>query len=256
MSLLELQSDQTALVAALGSSAVLELTELQAQRMDELSFRRGLRAYRVNAQAMAQRALAAVYRPLQVWLGTSSFEALAWAFWRSCPPQRGDLADWGAGLEDFLRAQPEMEALPCQLACLCWASHQAERAADGHLDADSLWLLTKQCPQRLGLQMRPGLSLQTASSAAMRLWQGGGGISELMDGNKSAEPVLVWRKAWVAQARCLAAGEHALLDVLLQGLDLSAGLQAALRVQPDFDFGLCLQFLLRDECLCSAYEIK
>lgn len=247
MSRLELQAQQSALLAAIASDAV-EVEGLQGLAGN--SRQRGLLAYRTHAQALAQRALAAAYSPLQAWLGEASFAALAWAFWRADPPQQGALAQWGGGLADFLAAQPGMEALPCQLARLCWAAQQAERALDAELDPASLALLAQREAQFLGLHLRPGVALVQASPAALALWRGE------PEADQGEAPVLVWRQAWVARARLLCAGEHRLLQALLAGADLDCALRQALSAQPGFDFGLCLQTLLQEECLWAAYEIK
>jgi len=254
MSRFELQARQAALVAALSSDTV-EVQGLRGLAPAGAGLRRGLLAYRVNAQALACRALAAAYAPLQAWLGAQSFEGLAWAFWRASPPQRGDLAQWGAGLADFLAAQPEMEVLPCQLARLCWAAHQVQAARDAELDAASLALLAQHEPQALGLRLRPGVCLVQASRAALACWRGVAAV-EIEAADEDEAPVLVWPQAWVARARVLAAGEHGFLQALLAGEDLDSALHLAFSAQANFDFGLCLQTLLQEDCLWSAYEIK
>lgn len=263
MSRLELATQQAALVAALasGASVVPGLRGVGLKQAEGPNLQRGLVAYRANAQALAVRALAAVYDPLQACLGEACFEAMAWAFWRASPPQRGDLAEWGSGLADFLALQAEMDALLCQLASLCWAAHLAERAADVELDRPSLQLLGQSSPENLGLRMRPGLSLQQVSPAALLLWQGGGGAGEDLIAaarmmSWTPEPLLVWRQAWTARARGLSAAEHALLQAVLEGLDLDTALQSALRLQPDYDFGASLQSWLREECLWAAIEFN
>ncbi|MBB4841540.1 hypothetical protein HNP55_000035 [Paucibacter oligotrophus] len=254
----ELQARQAALLAALasGRGAVPGLCGLGSAGLQ-----RGLQAYRSNAQALAARALAAVYGPLHAWLGEASFAAMAWAFWRASPPQRGDLAEWGADLADFLARQPQMEALPCQLARLCWAAHRAEGCADGVLDGPSLHLLAQLEPARLGLRMRPGLSLQQISPAALLLWRGGAAADEdLIAAARMLswvpQPLLVWRQAWTVQARFPDPAEAVLLQALLAGLDLDTALQSALLMQPDYDFGVVLQRWLREECLWAALEIN
>lgn len=254
MSRLELQADQAALVAALSSSTV-EVKGLRGLGPATAGLRRGLLAYRVNAQALACRALAAVYSPLRDWLGAASFEGLAWAFWRASPPQRGDLAEWGEGLADYLAAQAEMEDLPCQLARLCWAAHRVEAARDAELDAPSLALLAQREPQDLGLRLRPGVCLVQASPAALACWRAAP-EAEIEAGGEQTCPVLVWRQAWVARARVLAAGEHVFLQALLAGEDLDTALHLAFSAQADFDFGICLQTLLQEDCLWAAYEIE
>jgi hypothetical protein len=66
-------------------------------------------------------------------MGQEQFEGLAVHFWRLHPPVRGDLAQWGAGLDDFLRSIPELMAsepyLP-DVASLEWALHAGKTAPD------------------------------------------------------------------------------------------------------------------------------
>ena len=70
-------------------------------------FGRGLQAYRANAGALAERALAAAFPTLQQLLGDESFAALARHFWLASPPAHGDIATWGEGLSaTFLLGQP------------------------------------------------------------------------------------------------------------------------------------------------------
>ena len=57
---------------------------------------RGLRAYRANAQATAARALAAAYPTVAALVGADTFGQISHRHWLQQPPQRGDLAEWGA----------------------------------------------------------------------------------------------------------------------------------------------------------------
>ena len=95
---------------------------------------RGLQAYRANGSELAARVLTAAYPTIQGELGEESFAQLAKHLWRPQPPVRGDLAQWGGGLADFLRGQPDLMAnephLP-EVAELDWALHTAAYAADG-----------------------------------------------------------------------------------------------------------------------------
>ena len=70
--------------------------------------RRGLMAYQTNRHELAQRALAAAYPVLGELLGTESFAALARAYWHTCPPRRGDLAQWGGALDQFVRDDEQL----------------------------------------------------------------------------------------------------------------------------------------------------
>ena len=94
---------------------------------------RGLQAYRSNASVLAQQVLAVAYPTVKRFMGAEQFDGLAVHLWRTHPPSKGDLAQWGDALEDFLRAIPELMAnephLP-DVAALEWALHVAKTAPD------------------------------------------------------------------------------------------------------------------------------
>jgi hypothetical protein len=195
---------------------------------------RGLPVYRNNLVALSAQALAVPFARLREVLGAEDFAALAWTFWRACPPQSGDLGQWGGGLADFLVAQAgEASGLP-DLARLDWALHLAERAEDATLEADSLALLG-QCPlESVWLQLRPGVALLAQS-----------------DG-----PVLVWRQGWRGQSHALTNAEAAFMRAVLDGVPLADAL-AATRVKGfagshDFDFAAWLQAALRNTWLIGV----
>ena len=193
---------------------------------------RGLQAYRVNAQALSARVLAAVFPQLQSLLGTASFESMAWAFWRASPPSQSDLAQWGGALADFLAAQDGIDAEPLDLARLEWALHRAEAAADVELDALSLGLLASVEATDLVLRLRPGVQLLAAQSTG---------------------PVLVWRTAWRAHSAALTRGEAALMQALLDGVCLDRALALA---GSEFDFSAWLQAALRETWLQRAERLN
>jgi hypothetical protein len=96
-------------------------------------YQRGLQAYRSNASLLAQRVLAAAFPTVRRLMGGESFDGLAVHFWRTHPPTKGDLAQWGEGLEDFFRTIPELmqhEAYLPDVAALEWALHVGLTAAD------------------------------------------------------------------------------------------------------------------------------
>jgi len=227
---------QQALVAALTRRDLLPegLAPLAGVKGADGGVARGLQAYRLNAQALCAKALAATYPRLREALGEDDFDAMAWAFWRTHPPLRGDLALWGEALSDFLAAQPGMDPALCDGARLEWASLVAERAADAVLDIASLDLLASRDPAALGLRLRPGLQVLVQQ-----------------DG-----PWLVWRLGWRAASRALSEGEAALLRALLQGRSLDAGLSEAMSSDPAFDFSSWLQIALQEAWLQAAFVLN
>ncbi|MDI9332761.1 MAG: DNA-binding domain-containing protein [Cytophagales bacterium] len=96
-------------------------------------YQRGLQAYRSNAALLAQRVLAAAFPTARRLMGDESFDGLAVHFWRTHPPEKGDLAQWGGELETFLRAIPELmqhEPYLPDVVALEWALHAGQTAAD------------------------------------------------------------------------------------------------------------------------------
>jgi Putative DNA-binding domain len=131
-----LAQQQSQLLAALFDpwTSVQVNTDVASQQAWPASqYQRGLQAYRSNASVIAQGVLTAAYPTLKRLMGQDQFEGLAVHFWRTRPPVRGDLAQWGVGLDDFLRVIPELMAhepyLP-DVASLEWALHAGKTAAD------------------------------------------------------------------------------------------------------------------------------
>jgi Putative DNA-binding domain len=113
-------------------------------------YQRGLQAYRSNASLLAQRVLTAAFPTVRRLMGDDQFDGLAVHFWRTQPPTKGDLAQWGEGLEDFLRAIPELmqhEAHLPDVAALEWALHAGLTAADSEsADPVPLALIESEFP--------------------------------------------------------------------------------------------------------------
>ena len=134
---------------------------------------RGLQAYRANAGALAERALGAAFPTVAQLVGDESFAALARALWHAQPPQRGDIATWGAALPDFIAAAPQLADEPylADVARLDWAVHQAEQAADGSGAVEGLPLLAEGDPARLWLRLADGVTLISSPYPVVSIWQ-------------------------------------------------------------------------------------
>ena len=233
----------------------------------------GLQAYRANAGAHAERALAAAYPTLQQLLGDESFAALARAHWQADPPLRGDLAWWGAGLAAFIADAAQLAAEPylADMARLDWAVHQAAQAADAQ-DVQGLSLLAALDPQRLRLRLQPGCALLVSAFPVATIWRAhhgsvGGDDSHGDDGHdgddrfaaaraalaaRQAESAWVQRQGWRVQVRALPAAEARFTRALLQRLPLADALQAA---GADFSFETWLIAALQSGAIAAAEEM-
>lgn len=218
---------------------------------EDAALAQGLQAYRGNAIALAERALAGAYPHLSGLLG-ERFASLAWSFWRRHPPNGGDLGAWGGALPDFLRETAD--AGLSGVAALEWALHQAERAPDAALDAASLQGLHGD-PRSLGLAFRPGLTLLSLPAQALPLL--GSHRAWLDPALGESRAVLVWRKDWRGRATQLQAATAAFMRSALAGDSLEAALEAAAAEAEaagteDLDFTAFLHQALQEQWLMAV----
>jgi Putative DNA-binding domain len=215
----------------------------------------GLEAYRANAEAIAERALAAAFTTVRAMVGADDFRQLARAYWRAQPPQRGDLGEWGGTFAAWLAAHPSMTPWPYlgDSARLDFALHCNERAADAALDAASLALLESVDPSRLRLHLMPGTALlrsswpivsihrahQLAGEEADRAFEG---VREAIAAERG-EDALVVRRGWRGVVEALGAADACWVESLLAGANLADALEHA---GEGFDFAAWLQAAIRD----------
>ncbi len=217
---------------------------------------RGLEAYRANAEALAERALSAVFATVQPMVGEENFGRLAREFWQARPPERGDMGEWGEAFPAWLGTHAAMAQWPYLGDCarLDMALHHNERAADAVFDAASLSLLESTDPEALVLQLMPGTALLLSAwpiasiHAAHRVDEAQSeaafaAVRAALDAQRG-EPVLVVRQGWRAVVRVLGPAEADWTASLLAGANLSAALEHA---GESFDFGTWLATALREQ---------
>lgn len=221
----------------------------------------GLKAYKSNAGALAERVLVAAYPVVTAILSADSMGQLARALWHAHPPQRGDLAHWGGALPDFMAVSPQLAELPWlpDVARLEWALHQAETAADVPTDLGSLRHLAEQDPAALTLRLAPGAQVVRSSWAVVPVLaahrhatHAEQAIAEL--GERWCAPgpahALVWRRGHQPQCCAISPAEAALVLALLAGQALLPALEHAERActdqgQSELDFAAWLPTALQ-----------
>ena len=217
---------------------------------------RGMEAYRANAEALAERALSAVFATVQPMVGEDNFGRLAREFWRAQPPVLGDMGEWGGAFPEWLGTHAAMARWPWLGDCarLDLALHQNERAADAAFDAASLALLESTDPALLSVQLMPGTALLCSAwpiatiHAAHRADEAQNeaafaSVRAALDAGR-AEQVLVVRKGWRAVVHGLGEAEADWVASLLAGENLSAALE---RAGASFDFAAWLGAALREQ---------
>lgn len=220
---------------------------------------RGLAAYRANAGALAERALAAAFPTLQQLLGEESFAALARDFWRQQPPAAGDIALWGAELPAFIADAESLaeEAYLPDMARLEWALHRVQTATDVAAGPPTgLDLLATHEPAALRLHLPPGSAVLVSAWPIFSLWQAHQSTADdRFDAVRAAlaegrgEHGWVTRSGWAPRVRALSAAEAGFTAALLAGKSLGLALQES---GDQFDFEAWLINTLQQQCLVAV----
>ena len=198
----------------------------------------GVAAYRGNAGAVAERALAGTFPTLAELVGDDAAGALARDFWRHHPPARGDLAEWGDALPGFVAASAQLADEPylADVARLEWQVHLASRAADAPTQAPDLQALAGADPSRLRLRLAPGTALVTSRWPVATIWLAHrqpahddtrfAAVREAFDSGRG-ETALVWRDGAHVRMAAIGAADAAFVQALCDHLGLADALDAA-----------------------------
>jgi len=223
-----------ALLARDPGAAVLGSADLPLLDTPPARRQRGLQAYVANAGASAERSLAASFPTVAALLGDEPFAGLARTYWRAAPPQRGDLAQWGAGLADFLAGDETLSSWPYLPDCarLDWRVALAERALDDAPDPTSWTLLGEADPDGLVVDLAPGTALLASPYPVVALWeahQPGAGFEAARSALAAGlgEQALVWREGWRARVAAVDAETARWTEALQRGDSVGQALDAA-----------------------------
>jgi hypothetical protein len=200
---------------------------------------RGLAAYVANAGASAERALAARYPTVQALLGEDSLGQLARALWRQRPPQRGDLAQWGHDLPDFIAADAQLAGEPYLADCarLDALVAQADSAADAEPDLATLTLLGAATPEQLRLRATPGIALLRSAHPVVAIWRAHHDAAQralpdpfaevrMAMAEQRGQIACVWRQGWQVRVAEVSASHARLIQhALIEGQPLSQVLE-------------------------------
>ena len=227
---------QVLLEALFARPADAALAQLANQTLDAGT--RGFKVYQANGHVLAERSLASAYPVVAQLIGAEGFSDLARALWHAHPPVRGDVAQWGAALAEFLQNSAQLQDEPylADVARVEWALHCCASAADGVPDLASLSLLTSEDPAKLYLDLAPGcVALRSAWPLANLMsahLEGSPSLAEVGRQLRAglAQDVVVWREGLHPRLRaCLPAEADCLQAIqagepLARALDLAPGL--------------------------------
>lgn len=200
----------------------------------------GLAAYRGNAGAVAERALASAFPTVAALVGEAPFGALARHFWRRHPPLRGDLAQWGAALPEFIADSAQLAGEPylADSARLDWLVHQAGQAADAPGAPPAVERLGRDDAGALRLDLAPGAALLDSAWPVAAIWQAHQAAISDDDDDRFApvreafargqpERAFVVREGFAVRVHALGDADARFTAALLAGQPLAAALDAA-----------------------------
>lgn len=191
----------------------------------------GLAAYRANAGALAERALASAFPTVAALVGDESFAALARDFWQQHPPTRGDIGQWGDALPGFIAGNAQLASEPylADSAALDWRVHQASRDEDAPPTTPDLTLLAHADPARLRLHFAPGFALLPSEWPVVTIWRAhhaDAGFAEVRAAfdAQQRETALVFRDGFAVRVESLDPAEAGFTGALLEGRSLAEAL--------------------------------
>lgn len=215
-----------------------------------------LALYRGNLSSNWDKTLTNAYPVLRQLVGEEFFEALARAYGRAYPSESGDLNRFGANFAAFLAGFPHVDDYPYfpDMARLEWAlhcAHYADNAAP--VSGADFARLGPQQLEDARLDFHPACHLMTSEWAVPGLWHAHqpGAHAAFPEQLAQSSAALVVRPRWKATVLPLTAGAHAALSTLRQGHPLGTALDAALALEPEFDFGTHLQQWLENAVFAS-----
>lgn len=229
----------------------------------------GLRAYRGNAGALAERALGALFVTVRAMLGEQNFKHLAREFWHAHPPECGDMGEWGDDFPGWLQAHAAFAEWPWLADCarLDLAIHDCERAADAELDAASLGLLQSVDPADLHMSLMPGTAALSSTWPIVTIYRAhqlaAGPDSDCRSASicfgevrsalqaRRGDHMVVARGGWRAGVHGVDAATLTWTRGLLDGAPLSQALE---RAGAGFDFTTWLALALRERWIVGVYH--
>jgi hypothetical protein len=215
-----------------------------------------LALYRGNLHAAWSRALSEGYPVLRALVGDEFFEGLASVYGRAHPSTSGDLNEFGAHLPAFIADFEPAAAYPYfeDIARLEWALHRAYYAENVQPWSAEQWLHMEQdALLDSRIRLHPACRLIESRFRVAEVWRAhrdeGAAFPSQWEATSYA---LVVRAHWRPDVVDLTQAGHALLGALINRGTLEEGLDAALGIDPEFDFATQWKVLMTSNALLEA----
>jgi hypothetical protein len=208
-----------------------------------------LSVYRHHVRHSLAAALATSFPTVQTLVGEDFFRQLARAFVAQSLPAQPVLAEYGAGLADFIAGYEPARDLPylADIARLDWALNASYHApfVDG-LDVAALSAIKADRLPGMSLSLAPGTAVVTSPYPLGLIWRASqpGAETTTVDLNSGDARLLVMRRPDDAVFVELALGEAAFVAALMDGKPIEASAEAAYGADAAFDLSTVFARLL------------
>jgi Putative DNA-binding domain len=212
-----------------------------------------LALYRGNLHAAWSRALAQIYPVLRALVGKEFFDGLARVYGREHPSLNGDLNEFGAHLSTFIADFEPAAAYPYfkDIARLEWALHRAYYAEDAEPWSAEQWLdMEQDALLDSRIRMHPACKLIESRFRVGEVWRAhqDKGV-EFPSQWEATSYAIVVRPHWKPDVVDVSQAGYAILDTLMNMGTLEQGLDAALSIDPEFDFSAQWKVLMTSNAL-------
>jgi len=255
-----LKQMQHAFACALFDSA-LEPQALPLFQGDAQQISQRFALYRGNLTGTWNKTLSAAYPVLQALVGDEFFSALSRQYGKTYPSQDGDLNQFGDRFADFLAHFPHVAQYPYfpDMARLEWGLHRAYYAPDvSALTLTEVGQYSASQLDQMRLIFHPACQIQVFEWAVVELWR----AHQPQENQPFPEQLalrnygLIVRPRWQVKVLPLTCAAYTALSALYQGSPLGAALDAALDVEPEFDFASCWQQWLQHEVFTTIHPFQ
>jgi len=242
-----------ALLGRPGGDGIYSLFAGEKERRDML-----LALYRGNLHAAWSRALAESYPVLRALVGSEFFDVLASVYGRAHPSLSGDLNEFGAHLSTFIADFEPAAAYPYfkDIARLEWALHRAYYADNAEPWSAEQWLHTEQdALLDSRIRMHPACTLIESRFRVAEVWRAHQDKGVAFPSQWEATSyALVVRPHWRPDVVDVTQAGYALLGTLMNMGTLEQGLDAALSIDPEFDFSAQWTVLMTSNALLGVID--
>lgn len=207
--------------------------------------------YRGNLFAAAEKALGSAFPITVKIVGAEFFEGLVREYMRRYPSVNGDLNQYGEALPRFVAEFAHTQDLPYlpDVTRMEWLAHCAYYAKDAQpFDLNRLASISGNPQEELHPVLAPACALLESRWPVARIWQVhqddyAGEFS--VDFDAEPERILIARPLFRVQVVSISAGAFGFLQGAQRGASIAQALDAAMAVEPDFDFAVVFPAWIR-----------